>query len=383
MKPKVLHVIDHTQSGGAQNVVGQIIRSLGNQFTFLVAVLGKSGMYSRKYGEAGALVFELGSHLGKWDVLSLQRLASLCRKQRVDLIHTALFKSHIVGGAAAQFGNQKLIVHDHSGIFPSSVEHFLPSASFRRIYLKAYRQVLHWSDQALVLTEADRRGYAKAFPECAGKVSVVPNAVDLQEFAGIAGTPGGRELWTQLGLASSTRFILTVGRLAPEKDHVTFLHVAQEVSRRCDTPVAFLIVGEGECEHRLKRCVSSGHIEGVFFLGQRHDVPWLLSQADVFLLTSQREPFSIAVLEAMAARCPVVATRSGGPDAILSDGKDGLLADVGDVQGLANCVVRLLGDGAFRQEISARAYETVASRYTLERFAAQVAGTYRSVLEES
>jgi glycosyltransferase involved in cell wall biosynthesis len=174
---------------------------------------------------------------------------------------------------------------------------------------------------------------------------------------------------------------MMVARLDPQKDWITFLETARLVQEQMDQCCAFLVVGSGAEEQRLRDYAAARNIGHVFFLHHRGDIPSLLHQADVFLLTSRREPFGIVVLEAMAAGCPVVATRSGGPDSILTHGVDGLLADVGDVQGLTNHITSLLQDDGLGRKIVEAARRTVANRYSLEAVSARMADIYREVLE--
>ena len=175
---------------------------------------------------------------------------------------------------------------------------------------------------------------------------------------------------------------MMVARLDPQKDWITFLETARLVQEQMDQCCGFLVVGSGPEEQRLQDYAAARNIGRVFFLNHRGDVPSLLHQADVFLLTSRREPFGIVVLEAMAAGCPVVATRSDGPNTILTDGVDGLLADVGDVQGLANHVIALLQDDGFARKLVQTARKTVANHYSLEVVSTRMANIYREVLEQ-
>jgi glycosyltransferase involved in cell wall biosynthesis len=210
---------------------------------------------------------------------------------------------------------------------------------------------------------------------------VLPNAVDIDELGASTHKCAKKSLRRELGLSAETKLVMMAARLDPQKDWFTFLKTARQVQEQMDQCCGFLIVGSGPEEPGLRDYAAARDIRRVFFLNHRGDVPSLLHQVDVFLLTSRREPFGIVVLEAMAAGCPVVATRSGGPDSILTDGVDGLLADVGDVQGLANHIISLLQDDGFTRKLVQTARKTVANRYSLEAVSGRMDGIYREVLE--
>jgi glycosyltransferase involved in cell wall biosynthesis len=232
----------------------------------------------------------------------------------------------------------------------------------------------------LVLTQEDVRSYLELYAIDPNKITVLPNAVDLNEFSFHAEYQAGRSVQQELGLSANTRLVVMVGRLDPKKDWLTFLQVARQVQQQSDQSCGFLIVGSGPEEQRLREYVRAHKLERVFFLGNRDDIPSLLHQADVFLLTSQRESFGIALLEAMAAGCAVVATRSNGPESILTAGVNGLLAEVGDVHGLTNHVIQLLRDKTLRQRLAHSARQTVSDHYSAETVATRMADIYANVL---
>ena len=116
------------------------------------------------------------------------------------------------------------------------------------------------------------------------------------------------------------------------------------------------------------------------FLGYRQDVSNLLHNSDIFLLTSTHEPLGIVILEAMACGCPVVSTHSSGPAAIVEDGVDGLLAEVGDVQGLTNHIARLLRDEEFAHKLTRNARQKITDNYSLELFTSRIESIYGEML---
>jgi glycosyltransferase involved in cell wall biosynthesis len=380
MKHHILHVIDHTRGGGAQVVVQYILGALKHRFSFSVAVLGRAGEFSHSYREAGIPVFELGNRGSRWNPFSLVSLLDVIDERKPNLIHTHLYKSHILGAVAARWKGCRAILHDHTGIYPQSLRHLFPGAVLRYTYLLAYRGALKQYDRILVLTSNDEKSYRQAYSSSHHKVMVLPNAVDLDEFGATIEQPVSQSIYQELELSGETKLVIMIGRLDRQKDWPTFLRTAQLVQQHLDQDCAFLVVGSGAQEQSLRDYVAVHKVQGVFFLDWRQDVASLLHQADVFILTSRREPFGIVVLEAMAAGCPVVATRSGGPESIINHGSNGLLADVGDVDALANHVTRLLQDPGLRRRLIRHGRETVSDQYRLETVSARLANIYDEVL---
>ncbi len=382
MKHRVLHVIDHTGRGGAQVAIRHILYTLKNQFSFAIAVLGNSGLYSHAYETLGIPVYTLGRQGNRWNPSPVVGLINTIRRERFDLVHTHLLKANILGTVAASWTGSRTILQDHSGVYPQTLKYHVSNGLVRNSYLYAYRYALSQCDQVLVPTQEDIRSYLEFYSIDLHKITVSPYGVDFDEFSSPTKHQGGGSLHQELGLSAETDLVVMVGRLDPKKDWLTFLQVAHQVQQQSDQLCAFLIVGSGPEEQRLREYVHTHKLERVFFLSNRDDIPSLLHQADVYLLTSQRESFGIAVLEAMAAGCPVVVTRSGGPESIVTDRVNGLLAEVGDVQGLTNHVMQLLRDKALRQRLVHTARHTVLNHYSLENVATRTAKIYEEILEQ-
>jgi glycosyltransferase involved in cell wall biosynthesis len=188
------------------------------------------------------------------------------------------------------------------------------------------------------------------------------------------------DLRIRLGISADTAVMMMVGRLEPEKDWWTFLRVAEIVGRRAPGPCAFLAVGWGGEEAALLRYTRERGLTQVHFLGYRDDIPALLAASDMFLLTSRMEPFGIALIEAMAAGVPVLATRSGGPESIITDGDDGVLVPVGDDETMAARVLDLLADPERRAWIGRRGRATVNHRYSMPIMLDRLARLYADLV---
>jgi len=175
-----------------------------------------------------------------------------------------------------------------------------------------------------------------------------------------------------------------VGRLVHQKGIEVFLEVAAKINAgRQD--VVYLVVGDGPLRRTLERkAVQLGLGERIYFLGYRRDAWGLLRWFDIFLFTSEYEPFGLVLAEAMAAGVPVVARHErGAVPEIITDGRDGIVVEGRDTQALAAAVLRLLGDEPLRSNIISSARSRVKKYFSSERNAAEVARMYKSLLAKS
>ena len=208
----------------------------------------------------------------------------------------------------------------------------------------------------------------------AAKVQVGYNAVEIDRF-GAPAPPGLRE---QIGGDVARPLVLTPARLDEQKGHPVLLHAAAEL-----LGVDFVLAGEGPERASLEALAAElGIAERVHFLGYRDDIPQLLAACDIFALPSLYEGSSLAVLEAMAARRPVVSSAIGGTDELIDDGVDGLLVAPGDAAGLASALRRLINDAELLQAFAQRARERVERDFTPTAMTQRVEAIYEELLAD-
>jgi glycosyltransferase involved in cell wall biosynthesis len=200
------------------------------------------------------------------------------------------------------------------------------------------------------------------------RVFVLPNAVDLAEFA-----PAVR------GTADAPLTAVHVGRLVPGKRLDVFLR-ALAAARLAGGRVRGVVAGDGPARaaaEKLARELGLGE-ESVAFLGTRDDVPALLASADMFVLTSDDEGLPNALLEAMAAGLAVLTTPAGEAARLVEPGASGLLVPFGDPAALAAALLHLAQSPELRAALGRAARETVRRSYALESLPARLRALYRS-----
>ena len=186
-------------------------------------------------------------------------------------------------------------------------------------------------------------------------------------------------LMAELAVRVDSRPVLiAVGRLAPQKAPLDLIEACSWL-RKFGHAFTCLVVGDGPLRGQVQKAVEEeGLVPYVRILGEREDVARLLSLADAFVMASHWEGLPLALLEAMAAGRPVVATSVGGIPGVVTDGYNGLLVPPRAPREMARAVARLLDDPSERRRLGSRARVTIEERYSVEAMASRLLTEYES-----
>lgn len=186
----------------------------------------------------------------------------------------------------------------------------------------------------------------------------------------------GRAPRSLLGVGTAEPVILFSSRMDRQKRPVDAVHVFSRVAQEFPTAILVFVGGGGQEEAVREEAASLGLSRRVRLVGYRTDIPNWLAAATVWLLPTERENFSVAVLEALAAGCPVLATSCPGNDEILTNEGNALTFGVGDLEAAAQGLRRLLLDPSLREALGRRAQAT-ARDYAVERMVEEYQLLYR------
>ena len=271
-----------------------------------------------------------------------------------DLVHVHLFPAQLWAVLAAQVqgGRVPLLTTEHGA-----------KNERRKPWLHPFDAWLYRRYASIACnSEATASALRQWVPGVAERLTVIPNGVDLGRFSArpTAGT-------------NKQPVITFVARMESQKDHATALRALAQV------PGAVLqLVGDGPLEPELRRLAEDlGIATRVRFLGQRDDVPELLRASDIYLHSSPSEGFGLAVLEAMAAGLPIVASRDAALTALVGDA--GELVPPGDAAAMASALCRLVESPAERARLAALAGER-ARRFSIEATADAYIAEYQRIL---
>jgi len=370
---RILFLIDNLRPGGAQKALLAICRALPEHgVTPAVWRLGGTSEIEKDFERAGAPVLG-GCRCGLRGLAQPLALMRYIRREKVALMQTLLFHSDVTGRIVGRLARR----HGRPVIVSSARATNLRNRWWQFALQRATAPLSDAFTAVSVRTldfAARREGLRR------DRATVIPNGIDVSEWE----TPGdGTAFRAELGIAEDAFVVGTLGRLHEQKGHAHLLEAAAIVARRLPDAV-FLIAGYGPLREKLEaQSRALGVASRARFLGYRSDAARVLAALDVFVLPSLWEGMSNAVLEAMAAGKPVIATAVDGNVEQVSDGDTGLLVPPADAGALANAILRLADDHVLAASMGRRGRERVAREFSLERMIAAHVELYERLLRRS
>ena len=307
------------------------------------------------------------------DVRAFWELCRLIRRYRPHVVHTHTAKAGVLGRLAARLSGVPVVVHTYHGHVLRSYFGPLTTAVCRGLENRLGR-----ATTALVaVSESVKDDLVGLGVAGADKIRVVPLGLEL---SGLAGRLPRRALRAASGVGEQAPLVGIVGRLAPIKDVGSFLAAAAIVSR--SVPEArFAVVGDGEERHALEAESRRRGLEGaVHFHGWHRDMAAVYGDLDVVVNCSRNEGTPVALIEALAAGKPVVATAVGGTPDVLAGGRHGTLVTPGDPEALAAAILDVLRDPTQARARAACGRAHVLRHHSAERLVADVDQLYRQLL---
>jgi lipopolysaccharide/colanic/teichoic acid biosynthesis glycosyltransferase/glycosyltransferase involved in cell wall biosynthesis len=333
--------------------------------------------YAAVHGVTPTVIPEMAGELSlnARDLRALVKLYRLMRRERPTIVHTHTGKAGVLGRIAACLAGVPIIVHTFHGHVLRGYYGPVKTWLLRRLERALGRR----TDRIVTVSETVKRELIDYGVASADRITVVPLGIDLDWF--LTSVPHRGNFRAGLGIPEASPLIGIVGRIVPIKDHHLFCDAARLIAARY--PAArFVVVGDGASRSDIERYVDTlGLTPRVLFTGWRRDLPEIYADLDVLVIASRNEGTPVAAIEAMASRCPVVATRVGGVPDLIEDGVTGLLVRSGDATALSDAVLKLLGDRGLVERLTERARARVRGDYTAARLVADIAALYDRLLD--
>lgn len=351
----ILHIIDTTGPGGAETVFIELLTHLpADKFRAVVVIRGKGWVYEElcRRGFEPILLDAKGSFNWRY----LKQLITLIRKEKIDLIQSHLLGSNVYSALAGLLTRTPVVATFHGAVDVAETE--------RLSYLKF--AVINRGAAAIVAVSSDlRENIINRTTLCSDKTRVIYNGVDIVAFE----RPKNDVLRAQFGWSEDDIIVGSLGNIRPAKAYHVLLNAASLLKRSAHK-YRFVIAGQGKgklFDQLLALRAELKLDEDVFFLGFNDDPAGFLSAVDLFLLTSSSEGFSIATIQAMAAGLPVVATRSGGPQEIITQAENGWLVEPDQPQAIADAVELLADNRVLSQKLALAGQQHARLTFDIKR----------------
>ena len=341
---------------------------------------GNMDYIAEELGVAPTLVGSMRRDPGPRDLLALARLVWILRRDRPAIIHTHAAKGGTLGRTATLLAfplrsRRPILIHTFHG-------HSL-TGYFSRRAASVFRQIEAWlarASDALVAVSTDvRDDLVKLGVAESERFVVVPLGFDLSPFLDDTRREERRaSLRAEWGIASDEPVVTLVARLVPIKRVDRFLALARLLSGRPE--LRFVIVGDGELREELTRSPDAAALgDRLVWAGFRRDMADVCFASDVVVLTSDNEGTPVSLIEAQAARVPVVATNVGGVPSAVLDRQTGLLAGVDDLHALAEAVASVLEHSALAERLGTAGREHAQTKFDVARLVADHDRLYREL----
>lgn len=363
-KKRILILITRSEPGGAQSHVLELLTGLRKKFHVTLAT-GEHGYLLDQARELGIDAEFLPSLKRKIsisnDVRAYREIKALMSKIQPDLVHTHSSKAGILGRLASYKLGIKNVFTAHGWAFADGTPLTRKFIGIPTEYIAA-----KWCDRIITVSHADK-ALAVKFKICnPEKVVVVHNGIADIDHSLIS------------KVRNKIPVLTMVARLAPQKNYMGLITALSQVHEN----YVLQIVGDGpDLDKVTLHAKQLGIEKNINFMGSRSDVPEILAESDIFILSSDWEGYPISILEAMRAGLPIICSNVGGtPEAVINE-KNGLLVSRGNTQALASAISRLIKDMQERQEFGRNSRVLFEQQGTTEIMLKKIIESYSSLLE--
>jgi len=294
--------------------------------------------------------------------LAIKRLVSV---EKPDIIHAHSSKSHGIIAIASFLGLKTPIILSRRLDFELKKSGF----SNWKYNLPQIRKILCVSDEINMIVQKSVKR-----PE---RVETVYSGIDLERFTNI---PSGNFLHSKFNLPKDSLLVGNTSAIADHKDYFTFVDTAKKVLAEKDREIYFFIIGDGPMQAEITTYIAEHNLsDKVLMTGFLKNIPEVLNELDIFLMTSKTEGLGTSVLDAFASKLPVVSTKGGGLKETVIHHKTGLSCEIGDSADLSSQVMKLINTPELGEKLATYAFDFV-NRFSKQNTAQKTLEIYQQVL---
>ena len=369
----ILILIDNFRFGGAQRAVLDIVRKLDKDLFNITVVGRKGGGFLPEFERLeNVKTINLERELKGYDIIkTIFELNRIVRINKIDIIHTNLPFSDFCGFILKLLNPGVKLLSKRGTTGP-----------YRK---KIYKRLLNWfislPVEIIVCVSREVRDYIHKYEFIPyKKLIVIFNGVDVSEIENT--DVNVKEKKRELGINEIDLVIGSVGRLTKQKGFEYLLSAFKRVNEEFSHS-KLVIVGAGKLEYKLKQQAKDLNLgDNVIFTGKRKDVYGILKIFDVFVMASLWEGMSHALLEAMSAKLPIVATNVSGTEEVVENNITGFLIKSRDIEKLSEGMIRLLRDDGMRENFGEMGYRKIKQEFDIEFISRNYQEVYLGLLDQ-
>jgi glycosyltransferase involved in cell wall biosynthesis len=394
--PRVLRILNRLAVGGPLLNAGLLTKYMAPEFeTLLVAgekeehekdarfvtdALSISPVHLKQMGRSVNLLK---------DYQSYRQLQKIIREFKPDIVHTHAAKPGALGRLAAKSLDVPVIIHTYHG----HVFHSYFSSFKTQLFLNFERYLGKKTDVIIAISEQQKKELVSDFriaPE--SRFRVIPIGIDLDKFQ--VDREEKRKIFRSSFNIKEDEIVITItGRLVPVKNHFLFLKGIHYVLQKSGKKIKAFIVGDGESRFSLEQKAKElginfttekdrHHSHELVFTSWRSDIDFINAGSDIIALTSLNEGTPVSLIEAQASGKPVISTRVGGIEEVITENITGLLSDINDDEGFCKNLLRLTEDDELRSQLAEGGTANVVNKYSYHRLVRDMSGLYNELLRD-
>lgn len=383
----VMHIITRLDHGGSAENTMLTVQGHDRTRYEPVVIAGDPGSWDAQGGMAATqeqcrrlekeqvayvLVPSLVRPVSPWkDFCALWTLVGILRAKRPAIVHTHTSKAGVLGRVAAWIAGIPAVVHTpHGHVFYG---HFGPWKSW--IFLQMERILGRVTTALVALTAAERDDHLERGVGRADRFAVIPSGIDLARFR--RARVEGRQIPSWFNCPSDAMIVGSIGWLTDIKGHRVLIEALGYLKDEFPLAHAVIVGSGGQRDALLAQADLLGLGDRLHLVGHRNDVEQCLAGMDCFVFPSFNEGMGRALIEAMAAGLPVVASRVGGIPAIVRHEENGLLVEAGDARGLSEALRRIFTNPQWAATIGQQASYSIGNEFGVRAMVDAVESVYQ------
>lgn len=361
-EPRVLQVVLSLNPGGTERLVIELIRRLHDQVPMAVCCLDEPGRWAAEVTQLHVPLQSLGRRPGFHPSLG-RSIARLAREHRASIVHCHHYSPFVYGCLARLWQPGLTVVYTEHGRLSDA------NPSPRR---RVANQILGRIPRAVYAVSENLRQHMIDEGLDSGVVGVIYNGI---EPGSVPSGPARLRVRQQLGVGDEVVVVGTIARLDPVKDLGTLIRAIDAVP--ASVPILLMVVGDGPERGALESLAREcDHPARVRFVGQRDDAREWLTGCDAYVNSSVSEGVSLTILEAMAARLPVVATRVGGTPEVVDD-TCGVLVPARHPGAITEVLTAIAGNRGRSRQLGDAGRARVEAKFSLGRMVQEYRDVYQ------